>query len=75
MAAFSKIKVGDTLWDCRKTVMGNTTMRRMSCWTVRVMEINEEKKQALCSWNGNRAEWWSERRLSHLRRTRADTKS
>lgn len=74
MASFDKIKVGDELWDCRRQQMGNTTMRQMCCWKVTVKEINKEKRQAFCCWNGNAPTWWPERRLKSLRRTRADVR-
>lgn len=70
MVAFNTIKVGDTLYDCHKVKMGNTTMRRMGTWLVHVKEIDAEKRQALVSWNGNPAKWWSERQLAKLRRTK-----
>lgn len=69
MASFNKIKVGDVLWDCRRQAMGNTTMGRMANWTVKVLELDPEKRKARCSWNGNAPDWWSEWRLSRLRRT------
>jgi hypothetical protein len=69
MAAFSKIKAGDTLYDCRRQRMGNTTMSRMACWTVKVIEVDQGRRQAFCSWNTNTPTWWSERKLSTLRRS------
>jgi len=69
MAAFNKIQPGNILWDCRRQKMGNATMSRMACWTVQVFQVDQENRRALCSWNGNKAEWWSERHLDSLRRT------
>lgn len=69
MAAFSRLHVGDTLFDCRMMRMGNTTMREMCTWKVRVIKIDTVKGQALCSWNGNTPEWWDESRLKSLRRS------
>lgn len=71
MASFSAIKVGDVLWDCRRQKMGNTTMSRMACWKVRVLEIDPEKRRARCSWNSNTPTWWGEYQLKPLRRTEA----
>lgn len=71
MVAFNKINVGDTLWDCHKTRMGNTTMRRMGSWSVEVKDIDAQGRRALCSWNGNAPKWWSERQINKLRRTKA----
>ncbi len=42
MVAYNSIKVGDTLYDCRKVKMGNTTMTRMSCWSVKIIELDPE---------------------------------
>ncbi len=50
---FEKVQVGDKLWDCRWTKAGNTTMRRWSCWEVRVKEVNHILGWAMVSWNGN----------------------
>ncbi len=69
MASFDSIKVGDILYDCHRTKMGNTTMSRMGTWDVKVIELDVERRRALCSWNGNKADWWYEGRLSKLRRS------
>lgn len=69
MVAFTKIQPGNILWDCHRQQMGNTTMRRMTCWMVQVFEVDTEKRRAMCSWNGNSAKWWSERQIEKLRRT------
>lgn len=70
MVAFNKVKVGDVLYDCHREKMGNTTMSRIGCWEVRVLEVNTERREAFCSWNSNPAQWWSERRLRALRWTK-----
>ena len=69
MTAFNTIKAGDTLYECRRQKMGNTTQSRTACWDVRVIEVDAAKRFALCSWNGNTPNWWSERRLNTTRRT------
>jgi lipocalin len=69
MVAFSKIKPGETLYDCHMTRMGNTTLRKMGTWTVKVLEVYPEKQAALVSWNGNRAEVWGLSRMQKLRRS------
>jgi hypothetical protein len=66
---FDTIKVGDVLYDCHKTLMGNTKIRRMGCWSVKVLEIRPDNTGAMCSWNGNRATFYSRRSLERLRRT------
>jgi hypothetical protein len=71
MVAFSKIRVGETLYDCHMHRMGNTTMRKMGTWVVKVIAIYPEKQTALVSWNGNRPEVWGLTRMQKLRRTPA----
>lgn len=70
MASFDKLKVGDILYECRRTKMGNTHMSQLSCWTVVVKEIDPVKRTAVCSWNGNTAKTWTERNIGKLRRSR-----
>jgi hypothetical protein len=72
MVAFSKITAGDVLWDCHRTQMGNTTMRQMSCWKVTVIEVHEDRRTALVSWNGNKPRVYSERDIGKLRRTKVE---
>ena len=75
MVAFSRIKPGETLYDCHMTRMGNTSMRRMGTWLVKVLEVYPEKQTALVSWNGNRAEVWGLSRMQKLRRNPLDSKT
>jgi hypothetical protein len=70
MVAFSTVKVGDVLYDCRRQRMGNTTMSRMETWLVRVIEVDAEKRRALVSWNSNAPRWTDERDLKSYRRSR-----
>lgn len=72
MVAFSKIKAGETLYDCHMQRMGNTTMRRMGTWAVKVLEVYPEKQSALVSWNCNRPQVWGLSKMQKLRRTPAD---
>lgn len=72
MVAYSAIKEGDILWDCRKTRQGNTTMRSMSCWQVKIISLDPARRTAVVSWNTNAPRLYSERALKALRRTRAD---
>jgi len=69
MVAFSTIKNGDTLYDCHRYRMGNTTRTKMGTWLVRVLEVYPDRRSARVSWNSNTAEIWSETRLRRLRRT------
>lgn len=66
---FAKVEPGDVLYDVHSHRMGNTTMRAMGTWTVHVFEVDRESGRAFVSWNGNRKEWWSARRIARLRRS------
>jgi hypothetical protein len=70
MAAFDKIKPGDVLYDVHRQRMGNTTMARLGCWSVRVIEVNREERTALCSWNGNPPSTYREHSIKRLRRSK-----
>ena len=66
--AFDTVKPGDILLDVHSQRMGNTTMREQGVWKVRVISVDAEKRTALCSWNGNRAETYTESQFRSLRR-------
>lgn len=63
---FEKIQPGMTLYDRHSHRMGNTTLRTIGEWRVKVLEVNAAEREALVSWNGNRPETWSAERLSRL---------
>lgn len=67
MIKFEKITPGMTLYDVHSTRMGNTTMRTMGVWHVRVIEVDAERRRALVSWNTNSPVWWNQWELSKLR--------
>ena len=66
---FEQVSPGDTLYDCHRTKMGNTTLSTMGCWDVHVFEVDTVKQSALVSWNGNPRAWWSRRQIEKLRRS------
>lgn len=70
MAAFSKLKVGDILWDYHSEYAGNTKMWRWSNWSVRIIELYPETKSALVSWNTNAPRKYYESQLKRLRWTK-----
>ena len=69
MPKFHTIKAGDQLWDCHSEQRGNTTMREMGSWPVRVKEVDPVKRQALVSWNGNPPAWRGAAYIERLRRS------
>lgn len=64
MAKIENIVPDQTLWDYHRYQMGNTTMKKMGEWRVKVIEVDLEERKALCSWNGNPPKWFSERSIS-----------
>lgn len=63
---FEKIKPGMVLYDRRRTKMGNTTMKTLSEWPVRILEVDAGARRFLMSWNGNAPEWRTEHSLKGL---------
>jgi len=47
------LKPGMTVYDVRSHKMGNTTLRSMGVWSVKIISIDLEKQSVECSWNGN----------------------
>lgn len=68
---FSTVKAGDKLYDVHSEQMGNTTMRRMGWWPIRVISVDHEARTAMVSWNGNPARRWFARDFekSNVRRS------
>ena len=64
MAAFSRLKVGQTLYTVTRQGMGNTTLTRRAVHPVTVREIDAVKRRVFASWNYNPPEWFSERRVA-----------
>ena len=72
MVSILTVKAGDRLWDCHKRRIGNTTIKKMSCWTVDVIEVNITANgdgYILASWNGNAPEKMYARNIARFRRT------
>ena len=63
---FEKLQPGMILFDIHSHRMGNTTMRQLGKWTVKVISVDVEHRTAMVSWNGNHPEEWSERQLRKL---------
>jgi hypothetical protein len=62
------VRAGDVLFDVHSYRMGNTLVRSMGCWEVRVISIDHAAGTAVVSWNGNEPESWPARRVKKLRR-------
>lgn len=46
--------------------MGNTTLKTIGEWGVRIISVNTEARTAEVSWNGNRPTTYYERQLTRL---------
>lgn len=64
---FDKLEEDMVLFDLQTTRMGRTTMKTKSLYKVLVISIDKEKRQAMCSWNGNPARRYSEREIEKLK--------
>jgi hypothetical protein len=64
---FEKLVPGMVLYQRRKQRMGNTSMRELAEFPVRIISVDPIDRSAVVSWNGNREETWYERRLSKLK--------
>jgi hypothetical protein len=53
MASINNLKVGQILWQIKRVKCGNTTMTTNCLYTVKVVEIAEDKQSIMASWNGN----------------------
>lgn len=64
---FDKLEEGMVLYSLTTTRMGNTTIRTKSVHRVRVISIDREKRQAMCSWNCNPPRRYFEREIEKLK--------
>lgn len=65
---YEKIQPGMVLFQRRRYTMGNTTMKSVGEWPVKIIRLENggALRGAIVSWNGNREHWWSERELTTL---------
>jgi len=62
---FERIKVGDILYDVHSERLGNTTIRSVGVWRVKILEVHED--HAIVSWNGNSPQRYSRKQIARLR--------
>jgi hypothetical protein len=67
---FEKIKPGMTLYDVRKSTGFNSYRNKWDTWEVDVIEVYEDERQVLASWNGNKPEVMVEGRITKYRAKR-----
>lgn len=65
MAKIEKLVPGQVLWSVESGRMGNTMCRTKNLYSVRVVEVDIEKRRIFASWNDNPPRWMYN--LSNLR--------
>lgn len=73
-ARLEKIQVGQCLFDFHQYQTNIRDLKQWGNWPVYVIEIDLEKRRALCSWNGNKPKWYSEDKVKKLRLERGKKK-
>lgn len=63
---FEKVKSGDTLYDRHTYKMGNTNLRSIGEWRVKVLSIDPGSRTLIVTWNGNRPTTYYEHDLKGL---------
>lgn len=64
---FDKIVAGMELLDIHSEQAGNTTMRRVGCWPVLIVSVDQVQRTAVVRWNVvNEPETWGRRQLERL---------
>lgn len=58
----SSLKPGDIVFDVQKTKMGNTTLKTISVYRVKIIEVNDS--HVVASWNGNTPKKFGEMAVS-----------
>jgi len=64
---FEKIEAGMTLYDVHSYSMGNTYLRSIGVWPVKVISVDKEKGCAVVRWNGNKEETYYRFALEKLK--------
>ncbi len=67
MIKFERLTPGMVLLDIHSYKMGNTNMRRLGLWEVKVISVDAATRTAMCSWNGNPPRRYLERDFRSLR--------
>ena len=62
-----RIEVGATVYDVGRRKMGNTTMKTVCVWPVRVIEVDLTARTVKAAWNFNPARIYTEREFSKWR--------
>lgn len=61
------IKPPMTVYDVHSYTMGNTYLRSLGCWPVRILEVDQRLRIVVASWNGNPKQSFYERQWKKWR--------
>lgn len=64
---FERIKPGMTLYDVHRYKVGNTARSSVGVWPVRVVEVDQESRSIVASWNHNPPRRFHEHQTRKLR--------
>lgn len=66
------LKSGDCVYDVCRGKMGNTEVKTIMIYVVKVVEVDLEKRRAFVSWNGNTPRWVSETKVKKYKKKRPE---
>jgi len=59
-----KLQPGMVVYDVHSTRMGNTTLRTLGVWLIRIVSIDADRRTCVASWNGNTPRTYYESEIS-----------
>lgn len=60
---FEKLKPGMVVYDVHSYAMGNTTIRSIGVWEIRIISVDETSRSCMASWNGNQRRQYFEHNI------------
>lgn len=59
--SISSLKVGETIYNCHRHKLGNTTASELGVWKIDILEVDLATRMVRVSWNNNPSQWKGER--------------
>lgn len=67
---FEKLKPGMVVYDVGSGRLGNTTLRTVRVWEVKIISVDETRREVTASWNTNTPRTYTERSYKQWREKR-----
>lgn len=67
MAAISRLKAGQIVWDLQRKKAGNTSTKLDCLYQVKIIEVHLESSFVIASWNGNSPKRFNEKSVKKWR--------